>query len=200
MWPSQAWAAARNALLRENLAVEKSAEGFGVVDRRVSGTVEYYRVVAHGFFRIMDAPSPAAGKIAQIVVKVGDKVSMGALIARVDSGASEGPIDVTIPAPPVFKDVLVGEILVKEGDTVQAGQPVMTLKCDARQKAKEYIVWERSGKPRHCEREGCAKPLGAKRRSKRFCSDACKQAHYRQEAEKKRDAGVTLKSGDTPSP
>jgi pyruvate dehydrogenase E2 component (dihydrolipoamide acetyltransferase) len=35
-------------------------------------------------------PSPAAGKITQIVVKVGDKVSMGALIAKLDAGAA-GP-------------------------------------------------------------------------------------------------------------
>ena len=36
----------------------------------------------------MDVPSPAAGKITQIVVKVGDKVSMGALIAKLDAGGS----------------------------------------------------------------------------------------------------------------
>jgi pyruvate dehydrogenase E2 component (dihydrolipoamide acetyltransferase) len=38
----------------------------------------------------MDVPSPAAGKITQIVVKVGDKVSMGALIGKLDPGASAG--------------------------------------------------------------------------------------------------------------
>ena len=38
----------------------------------------------------MDVPSPAAGKITQIVVKVGDKVSMGALIAKLDAGPA-GP-------------------------------------------------------------------------------------------------------------
>jgi pyruvate dehydrogenase E2 component (dihydrolipoamide acetyltransferase) len=38
----------------------------------------------------MDVPSPAAGKITQIVVKVGDLVSMGALIAKLDAGAA-GP-------------------------------------------------------------------------------------------------------------
>ena len=32
----------------------------------------------------MDVPSPVAGAIAEIVAKVGDKVSMGTLIARVD--------------------------------------------------------------------------------------------------------------------
>jgi pyruvate dehydrogenase E2 component (dihydrolipoamide acetyltransferase) len=34
----------------------------------------------------MDVPSPAAGKITEIVVKVGDKVSMGTLIAKLDAG------------------------------------------------------------------------------------------------------------------
>jgi pyruvate dehydrogenase E2 component (dihydrolipoamide acetyltransferase) len=40
----------------------------------------------------MDVPSPAAGKITQIAVKVGDKVSMGALIAKLDAGGSAGPV------------------------------------------------------------------------------------------------------------
>jgi len=39
----------------------------------------------------MDVPSPAAGKITQIVVKVGDKVSMGALIAKLDASAPATP-------------------------------------------------------------------------------------------------------------
>ena len=34
----------------------------------------------------MDVPSPAAGKIAQMVAKVGDRVSMGSLIAKLDAG------------------------------------------------------------------------------------------------------------------
>ncbi len=34
----------------------------------------------------MDVPSPAAGKIVEIVVKVGDKVAMGSLIGRLDAG------------------------------------------------------------------------------------------------------------------
>ena len=40
----------------------------------------------------MDVPSPAAGRIAQIVVKVGDKVSMGSVIAKLDAGGSAAPI------------------------------------------------------------------------------------------------------------
>ena len=35
----------------------------------------------------MDVPSPAAGKITEVIAKVGDKVSMGALIAKLDPGA-----------------------------------------------------------------------------------------------------------------
>jgi biotin carboxyl carrier protein len=99
------------------LEIEKRSEEFDVVDLRLAKTREYGRVVARGFSETMDAPSPVAGKIAQIVVNVGDKVSIGTLIARVESAASEAPIDTTIPAPRVFKDVLVGEILMNEGDT-----------------------------------------------------------------------------------
>jgi len=39
----------------------------------------------------MDVPSPAAGKITQIVVKVGDKVSMGSLIAKLDASGAAAP-------------------------------------------------------------------------------------------------------------
>ena len=37
----------------------------------------------------MDVPSPIAGAVADVVAKVGDKVSMGTLIARIDSSAGE---------------------------------------------------------------------------------------------------------------
>ena len=39
----------------------------------------------------MDVPSPVAGTVAEVVAKVGDKVSMGTLIARVESAAGETP-------------------------------------------------------------------------------------------------------------
>jgi pyruvate dehydrogenase E2 component (dihydrolipoamide acetyltransferase) len=39
----------------------------------------------------MDVPSPAAGKIVQIVAKVGDKVSMGTVIAKLDAGGAAPP-------------------------------------------------------------------------------------------------------------
>ena len=37
----------------------------------------------------MDVPSPIAGAVAEVVAKIGDKVSMGTLIARIDTGAGE---------------------------------------------------------------------------------------------------------------
>ena len=40
----------------------------------------------------MDVPSPAAGKITEIVVKVGDKVSMGSLVGKLDAGGSAGSV------------------------------------------------------------------------------------------------------------
>jgi pyruvate dehydrogenase E2 component (dihydrolipoamide acetyltransferase) len=42
----------------------------------------------------MDVPSPVGGTVAEVVAKVGDKVSMGTLIARVESAEGE-----TAPAP-----------------------------------------------------------------------------------------------------
>ncbi len=50
----------------------------------------------------MDVPSPVAGKVAEVLAKVGDKMSMGVLIARVetaDAGAS--PAQEVAPAPKV---------------------------------------------------------------------------------------------------
>ncbi len=42
----------------------------------------------------LDVPSPIAGKLAEVVAKVGDKVSMGTLIARIETGA-----EAAAPAP-----------------------------------------------------------------------------------------------------
>jgi pyruvate dehydrogenase E2 component (dihydrolipoamide acetyltransferase) len=52
----------------------------------------------------MDVPSPSAGKIADIVAKVGDKVSMGSLILRLEAGdgaaAAPAPKEQPVKAPP----------------------------------------------------------------------------------------------------
>jgi pyruvate dehydrogenase E2 component (dihydrolipoamide acetyltransferase) len=108
----------------------------------------------------MDVPSPVAGAVADVVAKVGDKVSMGTLIARIDSSAGESAakaapakgaapraapakaaptpaapakaatIDISVPDIGDFKDVPIIEILVKAGDTVEAEQPLVTLESD----------------------------------------------------------------------
>ncbi len=46
----------------------------------------------------MDVPSPVAGQIAEVVAKVGDKVSMGTLIARIDSAEGKTAQAETAPA------------------------------------------------------------------------------------------------------
>ena len=52
----------------------------------------------------MDVPSPVEGAVAEVLAKVGDKVSMGTLIARIDTGesgkAEAAPAKATAPAAP----------------------------------------------------------------------------------------------------
>ena len=48
----------------------------------------------------MDVPSPIAGAVADVVAKVGDKVSMGTLIARIDSAAARPRGQRRLPRPP----------------------------------------------------------------------------------------------------
>ena len=46
----------------------------------------------------MDVPSPIAGTVADVVTKVGDKVSMGVLIARIEAAGAEGAPAAPSPA------------------------------------------------------------------------------------------------------
>ncbi len=99
----------------------------------------------------LDVPSPAAGTVKEIKVKIGDKVSEGALVLLLESAAALPPLPTQAPTsrrrqpPPVqqggvaevrvpdigdFKDVPVIEILVKPGDTVKAEQALLTLESD----------------------------------------------------------------------
>ena len=48
----------------------------------------------------MDVPSPVAGTVAEVVAKVGDKVSMGTLIARVESARGRRRSRPLPPRPP----------------------------------------------------------------------------------------------------
>ena len=102
----------------------------------------------------LDVPSPLAGVVKEVTVKVGDKVSEGTLIARVDGGTaakaapSAAPAKTSVSPPPAptsapagvaevrvpdigdFKDVPVIEVLVKVGDVVKAEDALVTLESD----------------------------------------------------------------------
>jgi pyruvate dehydrogenase E2 component (dihydrolipoyllysine-residue acetyltransferase) len=99
----------------------------------------------------MEVPSPAAGTVKEVKIKVGDKVSQGTLILLLEgAGAAEpaAPAMPTIVPPPApvsapgglaevrvpdigdFKDVPVIEILVKPGDPVKPEDPLVTLESD----------------------------------------------------------------------
>jgi len=99
----------------------------------------------------MEVPSPAAGVVKSLAVKVGDKVSEGAsiLMLEVDgAGPAEEPVKPAVSAPPAptsapagvadvrvpaigdFKDVPIIEVMVKPGDTIAAEQPLVTLESD----------------------------------------------------------------------
>jgi pyruvate dehydrogenase E2 component (dihydrolipoamide acetyltransferase) len=102
----------------------------------------------------LDVPSPLAGVVKEVTVKVGDKVSEGTLIARVDGGTaakaapSAAPAKASVTPPPAptsapagvaevrvpdigdFKDVPVIEVLVKVGDVVKAEDALVTLESD----------------------------------------------------------------------
>src|ERR1700760_2219539 len=47
----------------------------------------------------MDVPSTAAGKIAEVVVKKGDKVSKGSVLVRLEGGEVKAEASNTEPAP-----------------------------------------------------------------------------------------------------
>ena len=100
---------------------------------------------------IMEVPSPAAGVIKTLEVSVGDRVSAGHKILLLDdAGAaeeqttppSEAPVEqelassskssmeVLMPELGDFSDVEIIEVLVSEGDEVQAEDPLVTLETD----------------------------------------------------------------------
>src|SRR5690349_10384916 len=108
----------------------------------------------------LEVPCPQAGTIGEVKVKTGDRVSEGALIVLLEAegGAAIPPkekvkedaapsagnvqagygspagaydtIEVKVPDIGDFKDVPVIEVLVKEGDTLSAEDPLMTLESD----------------------------------------------------------------------
>ena len=97
----------------------------------------------------MDIPSPTAGTVQAVNVKVGDKVSEGSLVlllasedaapaqpilsiavAPASASSPGGVAEVRIPDIGNFKDVPIIEILVKPGNEVKAEDPLITLESD----------------------------------------------------------------------
>lgn len=105
----------------------------------------------------MDVPSPQAGKVVELKVKEGDKVSEGSLVLLLEVGgaaeasapaaetaptpaaapaadtsapAAEEEIEVTVPDIGDASDVDVIEVLVSEGDTVAIEDGLITLETD----------------------------------------------------------------------
>jgi len=102
----------------------------------------------------MEIPSPEAGVVKALKVKLGDKVSEGATILQLDQAAGAAPSaaapksapasaaapasavsageSVTVKVPDIgdFKDVEVIEVLVKPGDAVAKEQSLITLESD----------------------------------------------------------------------
>ncbi|OMG74678.1 dihydrolipoyllysine-residue acetyltransferase [Burkholderia ubonensis] len=107
----------------------------------------------------MDVPSPSAGTVKEVRVKVGDAVSEGSLIILLEGGAAAQPngaaapaaapaaaapapapaaapaaaggvLEVKVPDIGDYKDVPVIEIGVKVGDTVEKEQSLVTLESD----------------------------------------------------------------------
>src|SRR5207237_10868089 len=97
-------------------------------------------------------PSPSAGVVKELKIKMGDKVSKGSPIleldAKDDAARAEAPKKevakphetkapatgdaTTVPVPDIgdFKEVEVIEVLVKPGDSVAKEQSLITLESD----------------------------------------------------------------------
>jgi pyruvate dehydrogenase E2 component (dihydrolipoamide acetyltransferase) len=97
----------------------------------------------------MEVPSPRDGVVKSVVVKIGDKVSEGAVIVQFEgAGAEQAETRPVVSAPPSpvsaptgvaevrvpdigdFKDVPVIEIFVQPGDSVKAEDPLIALESD----------------------------------------------------------------------
>ncbi|MEK9894747.1 MAG: biotin/lipoyl-containing protein, partial [Pelagibacteraceae bacterium] len=95
----------------------------------------------------VEVPSSLDGTIQQLNVKIGDKVSQGSIIGLIDDGSnkvdeknnsekkanvsdSNSQNFITVPDIGDFKNVEIIEVLVKEGDEINKGDPVITLESD----------------------------------------------------------------------
>ncbi len=85
----------------------------------------------------MEIPSPSAGVVKELKVKVGDKISKGSPILLLDDQPIPQAVKsageaITVPVPDIgdFKEVEVIEVLVKPGDVVTKEQSLITLESD----------------------------------------------------------------------
>ena len=99
----------------------------------------------------MEVPSSAAGTVTEILFKVGDKVSEGTLLIKVDDAASTATaapvaadpvaapaapaaaaklVEITVPDIGDFSDVPIIEVFVKAGDVIKLDDPICTLESD----------------------------------------------------------------------
>ncbi|HYF97958.1 MAG TPA: biotin/lipoyl-containing protein, partial [Coxiellaceae bacterium] len=104
--------------------------------------VETPLITLEGDKATMEIPSPQAGVVKQIELKVGDKVSEGSVILSLEAAAastatpvSEKPSEISlqeihIPDIGGAKGVSVIEVSVKPGDQIVEEQPLLTLEGD----------------------------------------------------------------------
>jgi len=93
----------------------------------------------------MEIPAPESGVVKELKVKVGDKVSEGSLLLKMEPGGAAkeeskpggastpaGAAALTVKVPDIgdFKEVEVIEILVKPGDAVVKEQSLVSLESD----------------------------------------------------------------------
>jgi pyruvate dehydrogenase E2 component (dihydrolipoamide acetyltransferase) len=88
----------------------------------------------------MDVPSPVAGTVAEVVAKVGDKVSMGTLIARVESAEGETSKAEAAPAKAATSSASAGK-------TEAAAAPEKTAAAPASSKSAKSAPLAKSGGP-----------------------------------------------------
>jgi pyruvate dehydrogenase E2 component (dihydrolipoamide acetyltransferase) len=104
----------------------------------------------------MDVPSSAAGVVKEVLVKLGDKVSEGTLVIRLEAAGADKPaaaapaaapptassapaakpaagggiVEVKVPDIGDFSDVPVIDLFVKVGDTLKVDDAIVTLESD----------------------------------------------------------------------
>ena len=99
----------------------------------------------------MEVPSPYAGVVKSVAIKIGDRVSQGTPILSLELdgvGSPADPVKPAVSSPPAptnaptgvaevrvpdigeFKEVPIIEVMVKAGDTVKPEQPLVTLESD----------------------------------------------------------------------